>query len=170
MNLVALGWAIWNLCKWHSQQHIETWMAATVCALKASLSQSQKHSNVPRLFIYAVWTKRQVLHYLENANDFIFISSLHSPLCFYDPFCPRCSLFVSAMVIGQKELYHSLGMTNIRHPSRRRWSLWPLTLLWGQTDSVIWHYGHFTPYLLITVLALASNCPSGLAFLIEHQS
>lgn len=59
---------------------------------------------------------------------------------------------------------------DIQGRSRRRWSLWPLTLVWGQTDSVIWRCGHTIPYLLISLLALVSSCPSGLAFLIENHS
>lgn len=111
-----------------------------------------------------------MLHYLETAMKTIFISSLHSPLCFYDPFAWDAPYLCQPWSSDKRSfiIVWEWRTSDIQSRSRRRWSLWPLTLLWGQTDSVIWRYGHSIPYLLITVLA--SNCPSGLAFLIEHQS
>lgn len=96
-------------------------------------------------------------------------SSLHSLLCFYDPF-DWAPPYLCQLQSSDKRSFIIVWewrTSDIQGCSRRRWSLWPVTLLWGQTASVIWCYGHTTSWFLISAVAVASNCPFRFAFLRE---
>lgn len=107
------------------------------------------------------WNADEDLILLVNFTA-LFVSLLLSPEI----------LPVSCVVFRQKTLYWIWKwlIQDFQGRSGRRWSLWPLTLLWGQTDSVIWRYGHPIPFALITVQTWVLSQPSRLAFLIEHPS
>lgn len=69
------------------QQHIKHINGCKCVRPQSPLSQTQKRSSVPRLFIlYSLNKMTNASLPLNAKEDFIFISSLHNPLCCYDPF------------------------------------------------------------------------------------
>lgn len=140
------------------------WMPLSVCDLNAppspqtTFTDSQTHNSVPKvIYIEQPGRNDKCVITLQDANqDFISLSSIHSRALL-----PRTFLAQTLPILCQRRASDKRGFitagewgtSDTQSLSRRRWSLWPLTPLRGQTDSVIWRQGHSIPHLLITVPA-----------------
>lgn len=145
--------------------------------LTTAFTDSKTHDSVPKvIYIETAWTKWQMRHYTSRCQPGLYFHEFTSQpgLCCYDPFRLRCSLILCQRRASDKRRFitaREWGTSDTQSHSRRRWSLWPLTPL-PRTD----RQRHLASGSLYPALAnncsslLASNCPLGLAFLLEHQS